>query len=541
MASDTPNALARRLLDILMKDRDSRLLMLDAYHKGFHAQPYAPPAEKTEYDIFARRCISNWMPTIVETPVQQLYVDGFEPGGALQVATGAAKALDGSLTGPREPYLAGERTPEWEHWQRSRMDSRQSAIYRGAFIFGHSFTVVERNRAGKAITRGLSALHTSALYEDAANDIAPVAALTVTSWPLNDEVVNGVTIKHYGEGFLWTERFKYRVRWSLPSSDGGKYNLQAFEIGPHGNSECPVTRFSCYVDLEGRTQGLIEPLIPRQDKLNQTMFDLLVNQSKSSFATAWVAGMLPPFKRRPVYAKNLDGSYIVDPVTGEYEIEDFEVVTDGQGRPIADEIDRSPGRILFAEDPNAKFGSIPGSEISGYISSLEFAIRDLAAASQTPPTDMLGQIANLSAEALQAAQLVLTRKVEQFKTGFGECWERDFNLAAELDGNRTSALDYAGEVTWRDTEGHSMSKTADALLKLKEIEVPRNELWRMIPGMTETRLRRMEKALAEDPAQLLSSQAMGAIMGLEMDDRETAREEAAAEREAQRPVATDGA
>ena len=37
-------------------------------------------------------------------------------------------------------------TPEWRHWQQSRLDARQVAVYRGALTYGHAFTLTEKTR-----------------------------------------------------------------------------------------------------------------------------------------------------------------------------------------------------------------------------------------------------------------------------------------------------------------------------------------------------------------------------------------------------------
>jgi hypothetical protein len=62
-------------------------------------------------------------------------------------------------------------------------------------------------------------------------------------------------------------------------------------------SECPVTRFAAAVDLEGRTLGVIEPMIALQNRINQTVFDLLVAQTYASTMVRTVTGMAPPMKR----------------------------------------------------------------------------------------------------------------------------------------------------------------------------------------------------------------------------------------------------
>ncbi|QXE37129.1 phage portal protein [Streptomyces sp. GMY02] len=444
----SPVSLARQLLAILNRDGD-RLKRIDDYLHGHHDDPYMPPQADDEYRLLARRSVSNWLPLLVGTPAQALYVDGFRSGEA-----------GGGLPAPAETT-----TVEWAHWQRSRLDARQAAVYRGALTYGHSFTVTEKSRTGTVRTKGLSALRTAALYEDAANDDTPYTALTVTTWPSGESL---------GKARMWDAQYEYAVTFKSLDDEKG---ITVAAGRRHGASECPVTRFAASVDLEGRTLGVIEPMIALQDRINQTIFDLLVAQTYASVKVRTVTGMAPPVQR--------------DPETGE-------AVLDGEGNPIPLAINHNAKRFLFAEDPDVKFGSLDETPLGGFIESVDMSIRHLAAVSQTPPHHLLGQIANLSAEALLAAETALSRKIAEFRTAFGECWERVFRLAAELAGNGTSAEDYKGEVIWRDMEQRSLAQAADALGKLREqLGIPAKGLWRRVPGVTQNEFEDWEQ-LAED-------------------------------------------
>lgn len=434
----SPKDHAAKLLRILQRDRDAPegLKKIDRYMTGGHDGPYIPDFADDEYRLLAKRAISNWLPLLVKTPSQAMYVDGYRPG------TGGAN-LAGSTS-----------TPQWDFWQKSRLDGRQGAIYNGALTFGHAFVVVEKTAFG-VIARGLSALRTTAIYDDPASDEAPVAAVSIVSWP------EGAT---KGVADLWDAENRYTVKFS---SLGDADSIEIEDRGAHGADECPVTRFAAYVDLDGRTTGVVGPMIPLTDRINQTVFDLLVAQTYASFKVRFATGMAPPIIR--------------DPETGE-------PVLDKDGNPQAVPMNHNARRFLFAEDPDVKFGSLDESPLDGYINSIDMSIRHLAAVSQTPPHHLLGQIANLSAEALAAAETSLSRMVEQFRKAFGESWERVFRISAQIGGT-DGATDYHGEVIWRDMEARSLSMTADALGKMKEqLEIPAQGLWSRIPGVTQNEI-----------------------------------------------------
>ena len=451
-----PIELARQLLGILRKDED-RLKRIDNYQRGEHDDPYMPATADAEYKLLARRAVSNWMPLLVGTPAQALYVDSFRRGKR--------------STPDAVPALETDANVEWDHWQRSRLDARQAAIYRGALAFGHSFTITEKVK-GKTTTKGLSAMKTAALFEDPANDDTPYAALTVTLWPSGDA---------RGKARMWDGTFEYAVTFKS-LSDPKSVTCAAGKR--HGASECPVTRFAASVDLEGRTVGVIEPMIALQNRINQTVFDLLVAQTYGSFKVRYATGMAPPIER------DQNGDPVLD---------------DG-GNPKPLPMDHNARRFLFAEDEDVHFGSLDETPLGGFIDSIDMSIRHLAAVSQTPPHHLLGQIANLSAEALLAAETALSRKIAEFRTAFGESWERVFRLAAELDGNVGSAEDFSGEVVWRDMESRSLAQAADALGKLREqLGIPAKGLWKRVPGVTQTELDDWDELADEDdPAGVLA-------------------------------------
>ena len=451
----SPLALARQLLAVLHRDAN-RLRRIDDYLHGEHDDPYMPAMADDEYRLLARRCVSNWMPLLVATPAQALYVDSFRRG----------------TTVTAEPQ---GNSPEWDHWQRSRLDARQAAVHRGALVFGHSFTLTERTRSGGIRTKGLSAMRTAALYEDPANDDTPYAALTVTRRAANGSL---------GRARMWDGRCEYAVTFK---SLGDEKSVSVSAGVLHGASECPITRFAAAVDLEGRTLGVIEPMIALQNRINQTVFDLLVAQTYASFKVRTATGMAPPIKR------DAEG----------------EPVLDGNGQPIPLAINVNAKRFLFAEDADVKFGSLDETPLGGFIESIDMSIRHLSAISQTPPHHLLGQIANLSAEALLAAETALSRKVEEFRKSFGESWERVFRLAGELAGVTSSAEDHAGEVLWRDMEMRSLSQSADGLGKLAEaLGIPQRGLWSRVPGVTKQELDDWERIREDDDAELQLAQSL---------------------------------
>lgn len=462
MAIPTPTSRAKKLLKIILVDDAERLEKIDEYKHGTFDGPYRPDTATAEYDLLAERANStNLCAVPVRAVVQACYVDNFRPG-----RESAGEAAEKKIT------------PEWKHWQESRLDSRQFAVVDGACTFGHSFTITERVASGKVLTKGLSARNTAALYVDPANDEDPTAALTITDWPGLDE-------DSRGSARMWDDTYEYLVTFR------GTEKVSVKRLKRHGNSVCPVTRFSIDIDLEGRTLGLVEPVMGLQDRINQTVFDLLVAQTYGSFKVRYVTGMAPPVKMRVVNEGTDD----------EEEIPELD--SNGQVIPLPTKL--STGRMLYAEDEKTKFGTLDETALDGYINSIEMSFSHFSAVTNVSPVHLLGKIANLSAEALQAADINFSRMVKQIQTSLGESWERDFRLAAELNGDEAAYNDYAGEVIWADMEARSLAADADALGKLRQnVEAPIEGLWEMLPGMTQNRLRRWKELKDAEPDEVLS-------------------------------------
>lgn len=460
----SPKAKANQLLEIILDTDADRLARIDRYYQGDHDRPYVPDNASEEYELLTRRCTNNWFRLLVATPVQACYVDNFRPG--------------------REGLTDDDVVPEWKHWHNSRLDSRQHAIYQGALTYGHSFTITELRR-GKVQTKGLSALRTAALFKDPANDETPTWALTITRHANAEKEIRG-------EARMWDDVREYAVTYeSVENPD----KTVVTPLEPHGASSCPVTRFAAAVDLEGRTVGVVEPMIVLQDRINQTIFDLLIAQTYAAIKVRTISGMTPPIETKVV--ENEEGEKVLIPVL------------DNQGRPQPKPVRATGARIMYAENPEARFGTLDETPLDGFINAIDMSIRHLSAISQTPPHYLLGQIANLSADALKAAEISLSRKIAQFRSSFGESWERVFRLAAEMEGITEAVDDTEAEVIWRDVDLTSLGQHADGLGKLAEmLGVPRRGLWKRVPNVTANEIREWNKLADEESTQFALVEAL---------------------------------
>lgn len=485
------------LLSTYLRDRPL-LEKLDRYHQGKHDPPFIPQHASEEYKKVASRSYTNFMRNGVNIPTQTLFVDGFREHHQGQEPSTVA-------SGPR-----------WDCWQRSRGDMIQTMVHAGAFVFGYSLTSSARDpKTGKARIRGISALKSSAIFDDPANDIVPRAAIEVVE-DESETFINGKTGITPGTARVWGATHEEVI--SFWTARNGNRQFTRVSARPHGAKSCPITRFAASLDLEGRCIGIVEPLIELQDRINQSVHDLLVAQLYTSHQVRTATGLTGVVKQEVIFARDAEGRYIYGE-DGNPVIADIRDKIGPDGQPELREANISAAHMLISEDKDTKFGTLPGAPLEGFISSINMSIRHFATLSATPPHYMMGAITNISADALQAAEIALKRKIDAFKIMFGESWERTVNVAAEVDG-LDATEDEKLETLWRDMEGQSFARMADALLKLKELNIPAQALWSMLPNVTATQLESWKRLIDENPDEILASAMQKGAEAIRPDGRQ---------------------
>lgn len=323
--------------------------------------------------------------------------------------------------------------PSWETWQINRMDARQIAVHRAALSFGASYATVLPGDP-KAVIRGSSPRTMTAVYGD--DEDWPEYALELRRSPKKDAQLYRL---YDATSTFWVEM----------TSDSDK--PQVIKTETHGVGHVPVIRFLSAIDEDGNIQGDVEPLIPIQDQINVTTFGLLVAQHYSAFRQRYIIGW-----------------------TADSEAEALSASAKSLWTFDATARDEAPMQV----------GEFNQTDLKGYIDSREASLRHLATISQTPAHELLGQLVNLSAEALAQVEASFRRKVLERQIIFGESWEQTLELAARIDGETSDPM---AEVRWRDTEARSLAQAADALGKLvQSLGVPPQALWEKIPNVTQT-------------------------------------------------------
>lgn len=362
-------------------------------------------------------------------------------------------------------YRAAKQTENaapWAFWQANRLDARQTIAHRGALDYGASYVRVLKGVDAPSI-RPLPALKTHARFEDDGDE-----------WPAHALYVKGTAT----DGAQLFELYDRVNVYHLAQPRGGG-KLAVIRTDPHGLGVTPMARFRDRLDGENR--GIIAPLIVLQDRINEAVFSLLIALQFASFRQRWATGLAIPTVDDPE-----------SPLYGQ-PVEPFQAAVD---------------RLWVTDSPDAKFGSFDQTDTHGHLETYGSGVRTLAAIAQLSPHVLLGDLVNLSADALAAAEAATQRKIGEYETLFGESWEQVLRLAALAAGDRTSAADTSSQVRWRDTEARSMAAAVDALGKMVQmLGVPAEAAWERIPGVTDTDVERWrELAKSADGLTQLAAQ-----------------------------------
>lgn len=350
----------------------------------------------------------------------------------------------------------------WAIWQANKMDARQSGIHRAALAYGTAYAIVLPG-APEPVIRGVSPRMLTAEYDDDDDDEWPVRAL---------------------EWRPFSKTFRLYDETSVYTLGGADKTLSFVKSLDHDVGYVPIVRYREEDDLDTADDvldwslrsltryvttkplpGQVWPLMAIQDQIDGITFNLLVAQHFAAFRQRYVIGW-----------------------TTEDENEKAQAAA---------------SQLWTFEDPTVKVGDLAETALGGYIDSRKESMRHAASLSQTPSHELIGELVNLSADAIAAAEAGRDRKVIDRQTMFGEAHEQTLRLAGQLGG--IDVPDDA-QTRWRDTSARSLSALVDALGKAATmLGIPPDELWERMPGVTQQDVERWRARKLKEKADALAA------------------------------------
>jgi hypothetical protein len=409
------------------------------YARGNQEDPYIPNYADPMNRVLAKRATLNLISLAINIPAQISYIDGY------------------SRPGVASP-------PEWKCWRKSNMDSKQTRLFISSLTYGAGYTMLSNIGTNKRRIDLLSARDTIAFYEDAINDVIPVWGLTIKSHPQGENLP--------GRAIYMDAQEVVHLDF-----DGAGFRVAPNGRQPHNLGMTPMVRWPAVLDDRGYAKGVVEDLIDPQDRVNQTAFDLLIDQSFGAYKVRTAAGLIG----EPLF--NEDGSPKVD----------------ADGNQVYGPIQVSQSRILATENSDAKFSTLDETPLDGFIDALDSAIKSFAVVAQLPPHNLMGSMANLSAETLQAMMSQTTRFVTMLKGSWADAARTMLAIVAKDMGEDLDADDDIAEIRWRDMSDHTLAAIVDALGKGSEmLGIPGRALWPRFPEVTEAELLEWDRIRDEE-------------------------------------------
>jgi hypothetical protein len=426
---------ARELVTLLEAELSQRWAKTDRYHryyKGEQPLRFASDEFRKYHGDRYRDFSDNWVQVVADSPVERLTVTGIKPAGDERADT-----------------------ESWRVWQTNALDADSQLGFLGAVTQARSFALV---------------------WGDPDDEDTPVvtfedATSCIVAYEPGSRRRRRAALRRWQDGnhymavlYLPDEVWKFR-RPVAPKQektpqmaavdeemDGWQpRDMGATEPNPQPNPMGVVP----VVELPNRPLLADEPIsdvrgvVPMQDAVNLLWAQLFTASDYASFPQRIVLGA-----ERPVMpVLNNEGDVIGErPV----DLEKFAV-----------------DRVLFVTGENAKIAEWAAANLGAYTEVIEVAVGHIAAQTRTPQHYLIGKMANLSGDALIAAETGLVKRVEEKQLWYGQALRELFALVALARGEDAKARAIrGGQVLWADAESRSHAQLADALLKLKQIGFP---------------------------------------------------------------------
>lgn len=465
-------AQARALTDTLVNELSRRtgdVRLHQRYYRGEHPLKYASDQFAEYFSKRYRGFCDNWTQPIADSPVERLTVTGIQAAGA--------DGADADL---------------WQVWQRNGLDADSQLGFLGAVSCARTFVLVWGDPDNPELPE--------VTFEDASS--------AIVLYEPGSRRKRRAALKIWQDGFgefatlyLPDEVWKFHRPLSnaiikpplLADADEQVKEWDPREVGLEPNPQPNPMGVVPMVELPNRPLLVEQPIsdiagvIAMQDAINLLWSQLLVASDFASLQQRIVIGAEVP--KIPILDAN--GQKV-----GEKPIDLKRFALD---------------RVLWLENPEAKIANWPAADLTAYTDIVEVAVGHIAAQTRTPAHYLIGKMANLSGDALIAAETGLVKKCEEKQLWFGQALREVFALIALARGEVAKAAAVrGGSLLWADVQSRNIAQLTDSLLKLKQIGFPFEFLAARF-GLTPTEvadLMRMREREAElDPVSALMNAA----------------------------------
>ncbi|MGH3782156.1 MAG: phage portal protein [Pseudonocardiaceae bacterium] len=418
------------LLENELNLRRGHIARNDHYYQGKQPLHFASEQFVKYHGERYRGFSDNWVQIVADSPVERLTVRGFK----IPDTDSADKDL-------------------WRIWQTNGLDCDSQLGFTSAVVGARAFVLV---------------------WGDPDDEETPVVtfedpAQCVIAYEPGSRRRRRAALKRWQDGFLdyatlylpeevWKFKRQLQVREKSAQMADVDAELDAWqvrELPQEPNPQPNPMGVVPMVELQNKPMLISDPIsdvtgvIAMQDAINLLWAQLFTASDYASFPQRVVLGAERPMMPILDAQGNIVGKRPM-------ELEKFAVE-----------------RVLWITGADAKIAEWQAANLAAYSDMIEVAVGHVAAQTRTPQHYLVGKMANLSGDALLAAETGLVKKVNEKMLWFGQALREAFSLIELALGNGAKAKDArAGMVMWADAESRSYAQLADALVKLKNIGFP---------------------------------------------------------------------
>ena len=427
---DQTPALVHRL-DEQLRLNQQHYEHLDAYYRGQHRNSMLASTQFQE--AFGRQLRSfadNWMRLVINVTNNRLKVEGFRVGSGVDTDSVDQMA--------------------WKVWRANRLTRGSRIAHRDAMKLGTSFILVDPfGPDGQPLRAGQTPR------------VTVESPYQVVGIHRPDDRTNLVAaIKKWvgDDGYLYLNFYlpdvvqKYRsasrsqainatsqMRLTQPAS----WQLIGEVANPLG--EVPIVPIENEPDPILGGESDLTDLIPLNDGLNKTLKDALVASEYQGYRQRILTGV--------------------------------DVPKDDAGKPLTDtqaQLVASQSRVWVVPGSDAKFYEAGQVDLAPHMLMVDTLIHHISEISQTPAYALVGKMANLSADAIRAAELGFVGKLEGKQEDYSPSWERAMSMS--FAAMRQPQDEASIETIWKSAAANSGSVLANELNLVAQLGVPQQAL-----------------------------------------------------------------
>lgn len=449
-AEYTPDSNAVKRFQRARELQGGRYARYEEYTSRYENE-YEPPVLTMRMDEKVRPFVStvNWCRLCIESLANRMSIAGF--------ITSLDK--DRAIDENGEPVGVSIDEKLWDWWQAANMDKESRLAHTEALLQGIAYVIVNlpKGQDHPEFILGTSR-NMYATYDPRTREVQEAYQWYNSMDDDTAEVDRGVV---------------YTKNEIIPlvRSPFGDWEVDREGIEPHNLGIVPVAPIvnrAKVGDRNGRSE--ITDIIPLSDFATRLMTNAQLAQEILAMPLRHVSGMSQ---------------------------EDF-VGPDGTPTPQWKAYFSS---LLVAEDPQAKFGQMPGADLRNFTDMFNMLAKQVSSVSGLPPHALGLTTSNpASAEAIRSGESNLVMRIMDRSAAFEQGWELAMRIALIWDGYE-EARTMRIETTWNNPETPTYTSKADAVTKLRGMKIIPNVQAMEDLGYSPEKIRKNQQLLREEAEQ----------------------------------------